>query len=574
MTDMSERFPEQKESELILPEETEMTVINIPEETERPVINIPGSVTVDNIPTVMDVEHDYTPTFINWDENQFGYGDISGLIEHTSVCNNRAGIFINYNDVPYDPFGMASSHTIMKALILVVDSVQLATISSDGANLIQEFNSRRIKTLGHCFITWDKTKDICGIWDVCLHRQQGHGLGSLLVDKIIESLAIHVSTTTQLWLGVDLQNKQFGKVANLYAKFGFSNPFISYVDPFGKNHKDSLPLGFVSLQRPNDYIDPTEINRTSIMAEITYMIMEYLRVAYFRLADQRSKDNLTKLESYKLVNKGIETEMPRQSCVLHVYFYPPYAKWLKSLVLSGSTLNTNGSVTQKEFTGSFSLDTPILHKSGRVVWRINKDHTRPIMIGSEQSTQNIPSRYNFHTHPEEVYKKYKVQIGYPSGGDYAVYMQSAIANKTVFHSVIAIEGIYTISLQPFWCQNLNLLKYLFKTVISLDTFINEYMEYDKNKFQNDHGISATTNTDNIILIAQNYCKEWCSRSFIVDNTSYPAMFTCKFLSWEQIENDDDNVPTETLSISYPTSDDQCFATERSLQALHRLHGSQ
>lgn len=542
-----------------------MTELKLPEETQ-----------MSEIP-------DYTPTFIDWDQNQLRDDVIQGLITESRNCNLSAGITMNPNigTDAFDPFGMPASSTVTRALILVIDSAELAAISSRGQKLIEVFNSGSgLQTLGHCFITWDKMKNICGIWDVCLHtgQQKGKGLGSLLVDKIIESLATHVSTTTQLWLGVDLQNKQFGKVANLYAKFGFSNPFISYVDPFGKNHKDSLPLGFVSLQRPNDYIDPTEINRTSIMAEITYMIMEYLRVAYFRLADQHSKDNLTKLESYKLVNKGIETEMPRQSCVLQVYFYHPYAKWLKSLSLSASTLNPDGTVTQKEFSGSFSLDNPIVDdQTGTVVWAITKDPTRLITIGDEDTTQIVQSRYNFHTHPLEVYKKWEVQLGYPSGPDYAEYFRAAILNKTVFHSVIAIEGIYTISLGRDWRKNLNsLYKYIMGELITVGDekfnlygYIREFMEFDKHKFQKDY-ISNTTNP-NLNELARRYCDEVTKKinplSFI--NPQAKPLFACQFLSWDQIET-----TKHVLSIPYPTLHDQCFATERSLQALERLHSAQ
>tara|TARA_Y100000389_G_C17262780_1_gene413857 strand:- start:69 stop:482 length:414 start_codon:yes stop_codon:yes gene_type:complete len=38
---------------------------------------------------------------------------------------------------------------------------------------LREYNDGTIfaDSVGHCYTTWDKTIDICGIWDVCLHKQ-------------------------------------------------------------------------------------------------------------------------------------------------------------------------------------------------------------------------------------------------------------------------------------------------------------------------------------------------------------------------------------------------------------------
>ena len=54
------------------------------------------------------------------------------------------------------------------------------------------------------------------------------------------------STNPMVWLGIRVDNREFDKVCNIYTSFGYKDPYISQIDPFG----NKLPFSFLSLQKP------------------------------------------------------------------------------------------------------------------------------------------------------------------------------------------------------------------------------------------------------------------------------------------------------------------------------------
>jgi hypothetical protein len=65
-------------------------------------------------------------------------------------------------------------------------------------------------------------------------------------------------------------------------------------------------------------------------------------------------------------------------------------------------------------------------------------------FGGDENVKVAKNRYNFHTHPESAYLENNVSNGWPSMGDFRGYWN--FRGDTIFHSVIAREGVYIISL--------------------------------------------------------------------------------------------------------------------------------
>jgi hypothetical protein len=69
--------------------------------------------------------------------------------------------------------------------------------------------------------------------------------------------------------------------------------------------------------------------------------------------------------------------------------------------------------------------------------------------GTNEEVESVNSKYSFHSHPKEAYKKYNVELGWPSNQDYLSFLKSCMRYGTLFHTVITIEGIYIITLGDY-----------------------------------------------------------------------------------------------------------------------------
>ena len=69
--------------------------------------------------------------------------------------------------------------------------------------------------------------------------------------------------------------------------------------------------------------------------------------------------------------------------------------------------------------------------------------------GESEEVGAVDSKYSFHSHPEEAYKKYNVKLGWPSNQDYLSFFKICNRYGTLFHTIITIEGIYIITLGDY-----------------------------------------------------------------------------------------------------------------------------
>lgn len=573
-----------------------------------------GAIFEDDEDTYMS-ESSYTGMYINVENTSKEILDVLQLGKLKFFSNRctelSLGVQQNYvgeiNPFPINKKGNKTE----RGIIIVLPSSRIKD-NIWNESLLDNFRSGAIydDSLGHCYFTWDTEQKICGIWDVCLHKTKGKGLGSKLMEPILDSLLTHLPDDIMLWLGIDMRNNYFYKVASLYAKFGFKSPLIADTDPFGNNWSETLPYSFISMKRNNDYIDPVDIKRESVLTHIKYIRTNFININNYG-------DKIRDIEN----DNGDDIIMNdiNPSCTLNMRFNKSFAKWLKRLPLSASSLNENGTITQKEISSSFFLDNPKENSEGKIIWEIIRDKKVDKNFGEEEGVIVQHSRYNFHTHPREAYLSHNVKIGYPSGEDYLAFLKYSLYNeiKTIFHCVITVEGIYTISIAEYWIQNFENLQKLVldkekfqkskqareelqglidemeKSQANIDPKIREYKEklqthIDAKKIELKNPLDLQINeiTRAAIMEKLNIRKEFPpniqkseeagkfyseyinERHIIYDDNGnvYPPVFHVSFNSWDNI------IKGQVISIYYPTEYSQCFVRHKTIKNYEELKG--
>lgn len=123
---------------------------------------------------------------------------------------------------------------------------------------------------------------------------------------------------------------------------------------------------------------------------------------------------------------------------------------LKKACKNGHTKNKDGSTSQKELSGELYLKE-VVNSKNQIIYIIDIDE-RSINSGEEENIHVYPTRYNFHSHPEEAYVRHSVTKAWPSILDYLGYLK--LGKNTIFHCVASLEGVYIMSFTKEWASNL------------------------------------------------------------------------------------------------------------------------
>jgi hypothetical protein len=269
---------------------------------------------------------------------------------------------------------------------------------------------------------------------------------------------------------------------------------------FIKNFRDKniahILLNTLMVYLPNDTVIMIKnINNKKLYNELGFEIFGKSALKY-NYHDVNVKVNILKNFIYKpRDNKRIST--------LKLRFAKPAAKYLKNLPYSGTTINDDKSLSQKEITGRF-----VIKKEGGVnVIYICKN----MFKGNEETTKIVNSSYNFHLHPKEAYISNKVNLGWPSSQDMQAFLTSIFRYNTIFHVVVTMEGLYILSLYKYWLNKKEILESDLK---SLHKFI--YNKYE---------IEQGTKIDNYKYLQT------------VNKVKYnkKKLFVVQFLNWESLD---------------------------------------
>jgi len=72
--------------------------------------------------------------------------------------------------------------------------------------------------------------------------------------------------------------------------------------------------------------------------------------------------------------------------------------------------------------------------------------------GEAENVNVEPTRYNFHSHPEQAYIRHSVSKAWPSVTDFLGYHQ--LGENTICHFVATLEGLYILSFSEYWGKQL------------------------------------------------------------------------------------------------------------------------
>lgn len=106
----------------------------------------------------------------------------------------------------------------------------------------------------------------------------------------------------------------------------------------------------------------------------------------------------------------------------------------------------NKTSKSKEIFGRFDISN-VDQQGSEIIYTLSIDRTS-LTEGKDDEIDATPSIYNFHSHPEDAYKKYKVNYGPPSTQDYKSIYILATEYNTIVHFVSSLEGLYVVYLNP------------------------------------------------------------------------------------------------------------------------------
>ena len=329
----------------------------------------------------------------------------------------------------------------------------------------------------------------------------------------------------------------------MYVSAGFKEPYITDVDPWN----NPLNFNFVSLHKPiNNYI--TDESQTVITYNKTMDLYNQ-----FKLLEKNP--DYTCIFSFTL----------DKSAILRLRMFP-------YLGVQGIT-NISKANLQREFAGIFNIYSTSLNESEKdntILYKLSLEtlaENRGIkyIIGEEESATPDDYAFTFHTHPISLYVKYNVLIGPPSGPDVKRFVEKVITTGEQFHMVVAIEGIYIISLASNFIlkvlQKPDILKKFLETPNILNTISNN-AEYPFSKRYFDWNTDVELPQDTVAKMIQEYLT-WI-KNVTINNVG--PIVELQFFPWNKIDK------KTVFSIHYASIYNNCFANSKSVLNFKNIHG--
>ena len=417
-------------------------------------------------------------------------------------------------------------------------------------------------------------QDIISIYDVCMTDKNRKGYGKALFAVIQTYMEISFSSTNPMvWLGIRVDNREFDKVCNIYTSFGYKDPYISQIDPFG----NKLPFSFLSLQKP--LIEFVNVEEETKM---TYNHSLFLKDNFMRQYTNPSHIASTSLYLDK-------------SCLYKMRLFP--------YLTTGGILPFNDASSpiqnHREYSGSLVIiNNEYVNKSlSNKLSFLTVGNNLPIKYttGTTESVQMTYDSFTYHTHPIAVYAKYNVSIGTPSGPDVGSFFSGLLPfsneetlvthNINQCHFVISIEGIYCLSLHENFLKShfSRMMKYFKQDINSFVEFTNllsstleypfDYREYDWNEIIIDY--NGPDYPQNLIEQHLNAYFKWfenISSKNKFQNILLGPVIKCEFKSWRTLFDSQSN--DNQLHIHFPAIYKNFFMSSRDFKIIPTIHGNQ
>jgi hypothetical protein len=399
---------------------------------------------------------------------------------------------------------------------------------NNNQNLLNDLNFLN-KILGHAKLIHFKSLSLLGIYNVCLHtfniikNQQGNisyqqkqtkpGYESVLFNCIMTSIYFLNINAGRYWLGININNVQFNKIAWLYTSKGFEKPIYSNISP----DKSILPFYFIQLTSRGHYINNQD--------EALIPYFETIDL-YNQIKTPLGKEGIFLLKFYF-----------DKSAILSLRLMP-----FLSFTQTKIPIGIEDYAMQRESAGIFLIYNSYQDKNSNEINNILSletlsDNSLIKYNVGEVGSVNIEGSKIFHTHPFINYKNYNVLIGTPSGNDLASFLQNFIndiklpmSEMPQFGTVIAIEGIYIYSLSIDGIR-------FFKngTLPNINDIINNY-EYPYNQRAYDWSTYEYTDTDIQLELVNNAIQKYLIW-FDTTNKRFGNLFDLIFKPWKEIDHE-------------------------------------
>lgn len=426
---------------------------------------------------------------------------------------------------------------------------------SDFYKCINDYEFLNKILLGHTKIVHQQRQvNYLAIYDVCKHQNivlpdgsvQPRDPGKIGMDMfsaLLTGMTFQYSTlpladqeSTIMWLGIDVKNPDFDKVAYIYTIHGFSNPTISNLDYMGTN------IGIVALQltRPllahaNSYLKTTSnfnqvMNLKKGAAGRAHLTMTYSNVTSQVMTYRFSFD---------------------RSCITTLHMFP----YLSFNTTKGA-VGLHAVAAQRETGGKFVVASSEVGHDILVLDTVEVSSTHRLLsynVGTSSQVDIPCDEATFHTHPMTNYFMNKVKIGPPSGGDFHFYaytfarLQLEGKKSFKFSLVSTIEGVYIISLQQNGIRNFFDSMKLFislagaagagsASAIDWTLYKTDTADYEYPFTQRAHDMELSLETDEASEEALKTSIGEYMKWFEHMNTSKGNLFNVKFVPWDEFSS--------------------------------------
>jgi len=232
------------------------------------------------------------------------------------------------------------------------------------------------------------------------------------IHSTVEQMERNLDPSCKLWVAVDITKPKFTEYIVKCANIGFANPAITNENPL----RQIIPHSIALIKPVNGAVGDFK----SVIVNVRYLLKQY----------------------------------KKHGCSMRVKFSDEAIAFLKQTSKMGHTKNKDHSISQKEMAGALHVDK-IIEEKGTPLFIIGCAESK-VEHGVEEEVNVSATRYNFHSHPEEAYKRHKVTVAWPSLTDYLGYLK--LGNNTIFHCVATLEGLYILSFSEEWVGKINKIK--------------------------------------------------------------------------------------------------------------------
>ena len=408
---------------------------------------------------------------------------------HTNVCNSMASnpgwasassVNLSDNSTPF----LSAPNEICVLFMSWENAYHLQRLKGTPAfAVINNYNFLNQHVRGHAI--FKHHRPYLGIYNFCRHytqieeappqqnqrsimmRRASRGIGIEMFNTLLTSVtflpSIFKSHITHLWLGIDVNNVEFKKVAKIYTTAGFSKPVIT------NRNIDGSSLGsmtIVKLTRPiMDYVT-SQIDSLTNWHEVV-ILMDAWKGPSAALAtlppgtsegDRNKVTNLAEAASRNILKCNFQLD---RSCILSLHLFP-YVNFDPATLAATGLGDYAG---QRETAGRFSVIKSVMtDDKGYSVFSLNTVGT-PGNAQIEYVTGEADHVFfgdkideaTFHTHPILNYIRSNSIIGPPSSGDFhfciSVFLYFLLSDDVdcksfKFSLVSTIEGLYIMSFKP------------------------------------------------------------------------------------------------------------------------------